>query len=153
VTRLALLDTTARADTRQKARQRRGLIRLAQRGKFKGVTPRLLPQLIHPDRQDDPALTEAVIAMAGRVGQDAFIRQETALLTRADGRHHLAAIPCPTLVVCGRQDALTPLELSEELAHLIPRARLTVIEDCGHLSTMERPEEVTGLMREWLAGR
>ncbi len=153
VTRLALFDTTARADTREKARQRRFLLRLAQRGRFKGVTPRLLPQLIHPDRLGDAALAAAVLAMAERVGQAAFIRQETALLARADGRHNLAAIACPTLVVCGRQDALTPLELSEELARLIPRARLAVIEDCGHLPTMERPEEATALLREWLTAR
>ena len=153
VDRLALVDTSARADTREQSRRRRGLIALARRGKFKGVTPRLLPMLIHPDRLEDEPLVGAVMAMAERVGTDAFIRQERAILDRPDSRHRLAEIVCPTLVVCGRQDAVTPLDLSEEMTGLLPRARLAVIEDCGHLSTMERPETVTALLREWLARR
>jgi len=52
--------------------------------------------------------------------------------------------------MCGRQDALTPLDHSEEMAAGIPGARLAVIEDCGHLSTMERPQAATALMRQWL---
>jgi pimeloyl-ACP methyl ester carboxylesterase len=56
----------------------------------------------------------------------------------------------PTLVLCGRQDGLTPLERHEEIAAAIPNARLSVIEDCGHLSTMERPAAATAMMRDWL---
>lgn len=150
VDRLALLDTSARADTREQTRRRRGLIGLARRGKFKGVTPRLLPMLVHPDRLGDAPLVEAVMAMAERVGTEAFVRQERAILNRPDSRHRLAEIDCPTLVLCGRQDAVTPLELSEEMARLLPRGRLAVIEECGHLSTMERPETVTAELRAWL---
>jgi len=53
-------------------------------------------------------------------------------------------------VLCGRQDAATPLVLSEEIAAAIPSARLEVIEDCGHLSTMERPDVVNHALMEWL---
>lgn len=150
VTRLALLDTTARPDTPEQTARRRGLIELAEKGQFHGVTSRLLPAFLHPDRLNDKALAEAVIAMAARVGKDAFLRQQRAIMGRGDGRPHLGAIACPTLVLCGRQDQLTPLEWSEEIAALIPEARLQVIEDCGHLSTMERPWEVSAAMRQWL---
>lgn len=154
VERLALLDTSARPDTEEQTRRRRGLIQLARTGRFRGVTPRLLPLLLHPDRLEDEALTRIVFEMAERVGRDAFERQQTAILTRPDSRPDLARIACPTLVACGRQDALTPLPLSEELAAGIPGARLAVVEDCGHLSTLERPEAVSALLREWLsAGR
>lgn len=153
VSRLALLDTSARADTREQKRRRRGLIGLAHSGKFKGVTPRLMPQLIHADRLDDAELCDAIIGMATRIGQDAFVRQETAILGRIDGRHRLAEITCPTLLVYGRQDALTPLDHGEEMAASIPRARLAIIEECGHLSTMERPHAVTALLRDWLLYR
>lgn len=151
VVRLALLDTSARADTSEQSARRRGLIELAQKGNFKGVTPRLLPLLVHPDRLDDTALTETVMGMAERVGMAAFLRQQQAILTRPDGRADLPRINCPTLVVCGRQDALTPLARSEEIAGLVPRATLAVIEDCGHLSTLERPEAVNQALRRWLA--
>ena len=153
VSRLALLDTSARADTREQKRRRKMLIALAQSGKFKGVTPRLMPLLVHADRLGDAELCDAIMRMANRIGKDAFVRQETAILERPDGRHRLAEITCPTLLVFGRQDALTPLDYGEEMAAAIPRARLAVVEECGHLSTMERPHAVTALLRDWLLYR
>jgi pimeloyl-ACP methyl ester carboxylesterase len=150
VTRLALLDTSARADTPEKTKLRQDLIDLAQTGEFKGVTPRLLPRLIHPARLGDAALVGSVLAMAERVGREAFLRQERLLMLRPDSRHDLGLIHCPTLVLCGRQDGLTPLAESEEMAEKIPRAKLVVIEDCGHLSTMERPRAVSAVLRYWL---
>lgn len=150
VERLALLDTSARADTAEQTARRRGLIELAEKGEFRGVTPRLLPVFLHPSRLEDAALTGAVRAMTERVGKDAFLRQQNAIMARPDSRPSLAAIQCPTLVLCGRDDQLTPLELSEEIAALIRGARLAIVENCGHLSTMERPWEVSVLMRQWL---
>ncbi len=154
VSRLALLDTTARADSAEQKRRRRGLIQLSKIGHFKGVTPRLLPLLVHPDRLTDVALTDAIMGMAERIGRDGFFNQQTAIMNRADSRLLLPAITCPTLVLCGRDDAITPLPLSEDMAACIPDARLMVLEACGHLSSMERPDEVSDALREWLqAGR
>ena len=150
VLRLALLNTTARPDPPEKVKLRQDLIELARTGAFKGVTPRLLPRLVHPARLGDAALVGGILAMAERVGRDAFLRQERLLLLRPDSRHDLGLIHCPTLVLCGRQDGLTPLAESEEMAQKIPRAKLVVIEDCGHLSTMERPRAVSAVMRYWL---
>ncbi len=150
VSRLALLDTTARADTAEQTSRRRGLIELAAKGRFKGVTPRLLPLLVHPDRQADQGLADAIMGMAERVGQPAFLRQQAAIMGRPDSRPHLAAIRVPTLVICGRQDARVPMELHEETAAGIVGSRLCVIEECGHLSPLERPHAVTALLRDWL---
>ena len=147
---LALLDTSARPDSEEQTRRRRALLALARTGRFKGVTPRLLPTLLHPDRLADPILTGRVMAMAGRIGRDAFLRQQTAILGRPDSRPDLMRIDCPTLVACGRQDALTPLPLSEEMAGLIPGAELVVVEDSGHLSPMERPDAVNAALVSWL---
>jgi pimeloyl-ACP methyl ester carboxylesterase len=151
VERLALLDTSARPDTGDQLKRRRGLLALSRRGRFQGVTPRLLPLLIHPERLEEADLTAIVTGMAERIGRDAFVRQQTAIMGRIDSRPHLGRIACPTLVVCGRQDALTPLELSEELAGSIAGARLAVVEQCGHLSTLERPEAVNEALAAWLA--
>lgn len=151
VTRLALLDTSARPDTPERAQQRRDFIRLAQAGGFRGLTPRLLPQWVHRDRMQDPALVEAVTTMTLRVGRDAFIRQQTAILGRPDSRPGLARIRVPTLVLCGRQDMATPVEVAREIAADIEEARLVILEECGHLATMERPAEVNAAMRAWLA--
>jgi pimeloyl-ACP methyl ester carboxylesterase len=150
VTRLALLDTRAQQDGAEQKKRRRGLIELAQKGQFKGVTPRLLPQFIHEGRLDDAALTGKVLAMAEQVGKEAFVRQQQAILGRRDQTAQLVKIQVPTLVLCGRQDVLTPLEDSQTLAAGIASARLVVVEDCGHLSTLERPDEVNAALRAWL---
>jgi len=151
VKRLALLDTGARADTPEQSSRRRGLIELAEKGDFKGVTPRLLPLFLHPDHLTDKALTGRVTAMAHRVGKDAFLLQQKAIIGRIDSRPFLPRIDCPTLVLCGRQDQLTPVALHEEIAALIPGALLEVIENSGHLSTMEQPDAVGKALRRWLA--
>lgn len=150
VTRLALLDTAAQADSDERRQNRMELIEMAEIGEFKGVAPRLLPQFIHPDRLRDGTLTDSIMEMTQRVGRDAFLRQQHAIMGRVDSRPTLADIRVPTLVLCGRQDALTPVERHEEIAALVPGARLSIVEDCGHMSTMERPQAVTALLRDWL---
>jgi pimeloyl-ACP methyl ester carboxylesterase len=150
VTRLALLDTSARADTPERAAQRRGFIELAHKGQFKGIQPRMLPVYLHPDHLQDKAITDAVLAMAERIGKDAYLRQQQAIMNRPDGREDLKRIAVPTLVLCGRDDQATPYEHNAEIARLIPGASFIAIERCGHLSTMEKPAEVSAAMRRWL---
>ena len=152
VTRLALLDTQARADTPEAMSRRRGLIELAEKGEFRGVTPRLLPVLIHPSRLADEPLTGVVRAMAEDTGRDAFLRQQRAIMGRPDSRPSLPAIGVPTLVLCGREDALTPLDLHLEMAAAIPDATLVVLPACGHLAPLERPAAVTRQLQGWLEG-
>jgi pimeloyl-ACP methyl ester carboxylesterase len=147
---LALLDTSARPDSEEQLARRHDLLALSQQGRFRGVTPLLLPQLVHSDRLGDADLTAVVMDMAERVGRDAFIRQQTAIMHRPDSLKSLGRISCPTLIVCGRQDALTPLARSQELVEGIAGARLRVIEECGHLSTLERPDSVNRALRDWL---
>ncbi len=149
VTRLALLDTGARADTDEQKRRRRGLISLSRSGQFRGVTQRLLPSLIHPSRVDGPIAAE-VMEMAERVGKDAFLRQQEAIMHRIDSRPHLARIAVPTLVGVGADDALTPPPLAAEMAALIPGARLRHFTNAGHLPTMETPEAVNAALAAWL---
>jgi len=150
VAKLALIDTQARADNDDQRERRTALMALARQGRFRGVTPRLLPLLIHKDRLEDAPLCDTVMGMAERVGQEAFLRQQTAILGRIDSRPHLEAIHCPTLVLCGAQDALTPPELAEEMADIIPRATLSVVPDCGHLAPLEQPAATNAALDAWL---
>jgi pimeloyl-ACP methyl ester carboxylesterase len=151
VARLALLDTSARADAPEQSQKRHDFIALADRGRFLGVTDALLPLLIHPSRLRDAELVAVVKAMARDIGKEAFVRQERAIMSRADSLPLLSRIGCPTLVLCGRQDALTPLERHEEIAAAVTRARLEIVDDCGHLSTLERPDAVNAALERWLA--
>jgi pimeloyl-ACP methyl ester carboxylesterase len=89
--------------------------------------------------------------MAAETGPEAFIRQQSAIMARRDSRPDLAAIDCPTLVLVGEADQLTPPERAQEIAAGIRGARLTVIPDSGHMSTLEQPERVNAALQEWLA--
>lgn len=153
VSRLCLMDTSAAPDSPAQARRRRGLIAQLDDPSlhFRGVTPRLLPSLLHPDRLGDAALAGEVTAMAERVGRQAFLRQQTAILARPDSRPSLPAITVSTLVAVGDGDHLTPPAQAREIAGLIVGARLVILEGCGHLPPLEAPERVTRLLRGWLA--
>ena len=150
VERLALLHTSARAGTEHQKRKHRRFIEQLGIGGFKEITRKLLPYLIHSDRLHEKALISIVEESAANIGPDAFIRQQTAILSRLDEIKDLANITCPTLLLCGRQDALTPLSEHEEMAKTIPNSHLVIIEDCGHLSPLEKPYAVSAAMRYWL---
>jgi pimeloyl-ACP methyl ester carboxylesterase len=150
VTRLALLDTSARPDTPEQTKRRQQLLEMSSAGEFPRVTDLLLPTLLHQARMSDEVLTRRIKAMAEHVGSDAFARQQNAIMHRPDNRPNLGSIAVPTLVLCGRQDALTPPGIHEEMAGLIPNSRYALIEECGHMTTMERPFAATALLREWL---
>ncbi|MEK9662408.1 MAG: alpha/beta fold hydrolase, partial [Alphaproteobacteria bacterium] len=135
VSRLALLDTSAIADSPEALVRRKALIEMSKVGRFRGVTDRLLPVLVHPDRLVDFELTDRIKKMAEHVGAEAFLCQQMAIMGRPDRREQIRGYALPTLVLCGREDALTPLALHEEMAAAIPGARLAIIEECGHLST------------------
>jgi pimeloyl-ACP methyl ester carboxylesterase len=153
VTRLALLDTRSTLDTPEETARRHELMRLAQteRG-FTPITTRMLPLLVHPARAREEPLVRVIREMAERIGVEAYLRHQNAIMSRPDFRPDLRRIEWPTLVLCGRQDALTPLEKHEEIVRLIRTARLAIIERCGHLSTLERPYEVNVALRDWLVG-
>jgi pimeloyl-ACP methyl ester carboxylesterase len=151
VTRLALLDTSARPDTPEQTASRRALMQMCEKGEFKGVTRRLLPQWIHPSRVDDASVADVVLSMTARVGRDSFLSQQTAIIGRPDSRPGLSRIHCPTLVLCGHEDRATPVEVHREMAADIPNARLVIVPECGHLSPLERPEAVNHAFRTWLA--
>jgi pimeloyl-ACP methyl ester carboxylesterase len=151
VARLALLDGRAALDDEETKASRRSYIEMARSARFMEITrDHLLPRLIHPKRRADRALSETILGMAEATGPEIFIRQETAILERADYRPFLPEIRCPTLVVVGADDAITPPPMAAEMAQVIAGARLEIVADCGHLSTLERPAETSALLGAWL---
>jgi pimeloyl-ACP methyl ester carboxylesterase len=150
VSKLALLDTGMRSQNETERAVRRARIRLADEGRFETVLGLQLSRFIPAYRLPDKALVDEVMTMCGEIGVEIYKRQEELAAIRADRRPDLPRIKCPTVVVCGRDDAATPLFLSEEMAKAIPAAALAVIERCGHLVTMEKPEETNEILKLWL---
>ncbi len=151
VAKLALLDTNGRDDSPEAQQKRRANIALAESGRFDQVIEDVWPALVHPDRRADAALKQIHVAMCNDVGPQAYVRQQNAILTRADSRPLLPSIRCPALVLVGAEDELTPPFLSEEIAAGISGARLVKVPECGHLSTLERPDAVNKALAEWMS--
>jgi pimeloyl-ACP methyl ester carboxylesterase len=151
VAKLALLDTTARPDSPEQTEQRRRQMELARSGRFGQIAGALFPRFVAASRYGDQALEAIVRMMAEETGAEAFVRQQIAIMQRVDSRSGLGAIHCPTLVVVGAEDAVTPPDRAAEIAAGIPHARQVVVPDCGHLSTLERPQAVTQALVELLS--
>ncbi len=151
VTALVLFNTSARADDDDKLVERERIMRASQHGRFQGVTNRLLPSIIHPRHMKDrPHLGETIVQMSQRVGQEAFLRQQEAVMARRDARDVLPHIKVPTLIIGGDSDERTPPLYSAEMAALIPGAELHILEQCGHLAPLEEPEVCAGLVERFL---
>jgi pimeloyl-ACP methyl ester carboxylesterase len=158
VERLALLDTGYRARAAgaagdDEARKRQALLDVARTQGVRAMALRWVQDMVHPARLDDAALIERIVAMFERKSADTFARQVRALLERPDATDVLRSVQVPTLVMCGRADGWAPVAQHEEIAALIPPgvATLRVVDDAGHMSTMERPDAVADVMLEWLA--
>jgi pimeloyl-ACP methyl ester carboxylesterase len=154
VERLALLDTGWQArpsgPAGEEERERRyDLVALARRAGMSAVARQWLPGMLHP-RRIGSALERELSAMVERCSPEAFAAQTEALLNRPDAGALLGTVACPTLVLCGREDAWSPLARHEQLARLIPGAKLVVVDDCGHMSSVEQPAAVTAALVDWL---
>jgi pimeloyl-ACP methyl ester carboxylesterase len=149
ITRLALLDTSARADTPQKTEWRRNVIAMCEAGKFDAVIDGMMPMLLHPDQQSGP-LRDFVHQMVARVGADVYVRRQRAIGSRRDARELLRDAPQPVRAICGRQDGMSSVGEHLEIAELAPRGRFSLIEECGHMTILERPHAATALLRDWL---
>lgn len=150
IAKLALLDTSARPDLPEQKAGREKFIAMAEAGKLDDVVEALTPRFLHRKRANDATLKGVVRAMAVETGAEAFVRQQKAIMTRPDSRPLLASIKCPTLVLVGDGDELTPPELAEEIAGGISSAKLAMVPECGHLSTLEKPDAVNAALAEWL---
>lgn len=156
VERIALLDTglnplaPGEAGAAERA-MRLELLALARSQGMRAMGLQWARGMVHPARLDTP-LFEEIVAMIERKTPNIFEAQIRALLGRPDAQAVFTALTCPTLLLCGGQDAWSPLARHEQMHALLPHSRLVVIEDSGHMSTMEQPAAVSQALVEWLEG-
>ena len=150
IERLVLIDTTAVADHPQRREGRHQDIATVRQGGIEALIPALPSRWLLPAHVGNAALGELMADMARSVGAVGQFNQQTAMLGRPDSHADLAQVRVPTLVMCGRQDPVTPLADHEAMTACVPGAELQVIDSCGHLSTIEQPEAVTSELTRWL---
>ncbi len=150
VARLALLDTNPRAELPEVQARRAPQIARARAGQLAEVIRgEMVPNYL-AEGTDRPEIRALCLEMALDLGTDAFIRQSVALRDRPDQQESLRAVAVPTLILCGREDRLCPVERHELMHGLIPGSRLTIIEGAGHLPTLETPDATTAALTRWL---
>ena len=152
VTHLALLDTNPHAESPQRQTVRLQQIAEAASGRLRELaTESLKPLYLAKAHREDEELLGAILDMAMDLGPDVFRTQSLALRGRIDSVPTLPSITCPTIVMCGDEDILCPVAYHELMAAEIPHAQLSVIENCGHLSSLEQPQAVTSALNKLFA--
>ena len=150
IARLALLDTTAAPDNAVRRAGRLADIEKVRSGSIDALIPELPARWLHPGHRDDATLVALMADMARNIGARGQMNQQAAMLARPDSLPDLERVRVPTLVACGREDPVTPVQDHEAIAVRINGARLAIVERCGHLSTIEQPDAVTRVLARWL---
>ena len=150
IERLALLDTGYGPAAEEETEKRGVLVRKAMAEGIDAIAETWARPMIAPSRQQDSELLDRILQMVSRMSGEIYAGQTQALLTRPDATPVLAGIQCPSLILCGEQDAWSPPQRHRLMAEIIPNSELHLIEDCGHMSTMEKPEEVLSILEAWM---
>ncbi|MFN4763757.1 alpha/beta fold hydrolase [Gillisia sp. Q332] len=150
IKKLILLDTNYKKPSEQTKINLQRFVGMAYLGEFKEVTSNILiDAMLHPKNAQKKELRDTILDMAINVGIDGFFNQVKAQLGRPDSTKDLQNIKCPTLIITGREDTICPVQLHEEMADAIPISALKIIEECGHLSTLEQPRSVNKAIIDW----
>lgn len=150
VERLALLDTNPRAELDTVKARRTPQMEAVKAGRLREVMrDEMKPNyLVESPRKQE--ILDLCMDMALDLGPEVFLNQSIALRDRPDQQETLRAYKGPSLVLCGRHDALCPVERHELMHDLLQNSRLEIIENAGHLPTLEQPEQTTAALIRWL---
>lgn len=147
---LALFGGSARPGSPQRAAALRSMIATIEESGLEAYLQSSWYHAVHPSRHTDSQLKSVILRSCHRVGRQRYLRQLSSLIDAPDNYPTLASIGCPVFVACGREDAITPLECSEEIMGEVANGQLFVIEQCGHLAYLEQPEAVSEILAQLL---
>lgn len=151
VLKLALLDTTANPPLPAQQVAWGQMIEKIENGGFRSVVAeKFVPNLLYKDHPKKKELLRTIDEMVECVGEDAYLNQLKAVSVKPNGFDILPTIVCDTLLLVGREDVLCTVEAHKDMHKEMPHAELVILEQCGHLSTIEQPERVTEELRKWL---
>jgi len=150
IERLVLIDTTAVADRPERLAGRHADIAKVRENGIEALIHELPARWFHPSHVQRADLVTLMSEMTHSIGARGQLNQQLAMIARPDSHEDLARVRVPTLIMCGREDPVTPVPDHEAMKARIPGARLEIIENCGHLSTIEQPDAINRLLIDWL---
>jgi pimeloyl-ACP methyl ester carboxylesterase len=150
---LVLADTRPQADSPEAVEGRRRLLALLRDKGPRAIADEMVPKLLGPDARSRPDIVERVRQLVLANGAPAIAGAITALMTRQDSTPLLSSIRCPTLIMVGEHDGVTPPDLSREMEGKIAGAELAIIPNAGHLSSLEQPAAWNAVLARFLEHR
>ena len=151
VAKLALINTQARPDTPEATARRRGMMGRATGGEYRAVLDELFPGFVHPSRREDASLRQLVHDMGDDVGVEAFVRQQTAVISRPDSRPMLAGSNARRWCCPATRTTPSRIRCRSRWPSNIHSAKLVILADCGHLPQPEQPQATADALVEWLS--
>lgn len=151
VQRLVLLDTGIHPLRPGEIEQREESVQFAREHGMQAQAERWLKGMVHLPNQDDSHLMQRLMAMVMRCDADLYARQIKALINRPDASLYVTDVNCPVLLVAGRHDQWSPVAQHEDMLHLLPDARLEIVENAGHFAPLEQADTVAALIKAFFA--
>lgn len=149
IDKFSVMDTGVHPVSQSEPEKRQALIDKAHNEGLAAVAHAWIPGMVHPDRHDDSVLIKEITDMILRNSVEDFLGQMHALLNRKDQTDNLAFIKHKVLLVAGEADTHSPPEQHQLMAEKLPSSQLEIVQDAGHMATMEKPEEVSRILVDW----
>ena len=150
IEKLILMDTNPNSELEEVKSKREPQIKDVSEGRLLNVMrDEMKPNYLAQSRNQSSVLN-VCMDMALSLGPDVFINQSRALQTRADQQSNIQSINIPVLIICGSEDKLCTVERHEMMHNMISNSELRIINNAGHMPTLEQPSETTEILKEWL---
>ena len=150
IEKLILMDTNPKAELDEVKLKREPQIREVNKGKLLEVMRDEMKPNYLAESENKRSVLNVCMDMALTLGPDVFINQSRALQSRLDQQNTIQSIKIPVLIMCGSEDKLCPVEKHEMMHNMITDSDLKIINNAGHMPTLEQPRETTEVIKEWL---
>ena len=150
IEKLILMDTNPKAELDEVKLKREPQIREVNKGKLLEVMRDEMKPNYLAESENKRSVLNICMEMALSLGPDVFINQSRALQSRLDQQNTIQSINIPVLIMCGSEDKLCPVERHEMMHNMISDSDLKIINNAGHMPTLEQPRETTEVIKEWL---
>ena len=150
IEKLILMDTNPKAELDEVKLKREPQIREVNKGKLLEVMRDEMKPNYLAESENKRSVLNVCMDMALNLGPDVFINQSRALQSRLDQQNTIQSIKIPVLIMCGSEDKLCPVERHEMMHNMISDSDLKIINNAGHMPTLEQPRETTEVIKEWL---
>lgn len=151
--RLGLVAVNVGALSERERQWRLNMKEMLGKFQYRGMNEKELSRFLHPNSLNNPHVTQTIVDMSAGYTSEMYLNQMMATLDRKDLAAELSQLPCPILIVAGREDRVVPLRQIESLHQHIPQAEFKIIDESGHYVPLEKPAELAQILSYFYSGQ